>query len=334
MENSSAGTPASLASKASCPRRSMRRTRRETGAVAQVEMPQPPGVRCRRVDRSGGVQAPSWGAPARLLHRRRQAHLRGPRRHRHAGQGACRSAPPTGPFDANEFATQRAAAPQDPLRIAAGSLTCPLGRAATRRRDHLSDLDRRRTAAPHSLRRTPLRQARARGPAGSSARRLNRARLSRNSATTPRLDRSLPSAGPKSDRLFRERSLSFACLRRSGASRASSGGVCGAQPHAHQRILLQPGIRHLTCSLRWPALWLKLDVAQDVPRILQCIMNGQRCRSFRGEVAPGPVAQAIVAVLPRRPAKRRRSRSRHVKAYVAVHNGRRCTTNSQPGMIR
>ena len=125
-----------------------------------------------------------------------------------------------------------------------------------------------------------------------------------------------------------------ACLRRSGASRASSGGVCGAQPHAHQRILLQPGIRHLTCSPRWPALWLKLDVAQDVPRILQCIMNGQRCRSFRGEVAPGPVAQAIVAVLPRRPAKRRRSRSRHVKAYVAVHNGRRRTTNSQPGMIR
>ena len=163
---------------------------------------------------------------------------------------------------------------------------------------------------------------------------LNRARLSRNSATTPRLDRSLPSAGPKSDRLFRERSLLFACLRRSGASRASSGGVCDAQPHAHQRILLQPGIRHLTCSLRWPALWLKLDVAQDVPRILQCIMNGQRCRSFRGEVAPGPVAQAIVAVLPRRPAKRRRSRLRHVKAYVAVHNGRRCTTNSQPGMIR
>ena len=185
----------------------------------------------------------------------------------------------------------------------------------------LSDLDRRRTAAPHSLCRNPLRQALARGPAGSSARRLSRARLSRNSATTPRLDRSLPSAGPKSDRSFRERSLLFACLRRSGASRASSGGVCGAQPHAHQRILLQPGIRHLTCSLRWPALWLKLDVAQDVPRILQCIMNDQRRRSFRGEVAPGPVAQAIVAVLPRRPAKRRRSRSRHVKAYVAVHNG-------------
>lgn len=227
-----------------------------------------------------------------------------------------------------------APSPRNPLRIAAGSLTFPLGRAATRRRDHQSDLDRRRTAAPHSLCRTPLRQARARGPAGSSARRLNRARLSRNSATTPRFDRSLPSAGPKSDRLFRERSLLFACLRRSGASRASSGGVCGAQPHAHQRILLQPGIRHLTCSLRWPALWLKLDVAQDVPRILQCIMNGQRCRSFRGEVAPGPVAQAIVAVLPRRPAKRRRSRSRHVKAYVAVHNGRRCTANSQPGMIR
>ncbi len=118
-------------------------------------------------------------------------------------------------------------------------------------------------------------------------------------------------------------------LRRSGASCASGSGVCGAQPHAHQGILLQPGIRHLTCSLRWPASWLALDVAQDVPTILQCIMNGQRCRSFRGEATPGPVAPGIVALLPRRPAKRLRSQSRHVKAYVAVDNGRRCMTTSR-----
>src|SRR5208337_3837509 len=65
-----------------------------------------------------------------------------------------------------------------------------------------------------------------------------------NSAATPRLNRSLPSAGPKSDGLFCNRSLLFACLCRSHASRASSSGVCGAQPHAHQWILLQPRVRH------------------------------------------------------------------------------------------
>ena len=36
------------------------------------------------------------------------------------------------------------------------------------------------------------------------------------------------------------------------------------------------------------------------------------------------IQQAIVAFLPRRPAKRRRWRSRHAKVYVAVHNGTRC----------
>ena len=65
-----------------------------------------------------------------------------------------------------------------------------------------------------------------------------------NSAATPWLERRLPSAGPKLDGLFCKRSLLFACLCRSDASRASSSGVCGAQPHAHQWILLQPGIRH------------------------------------------------------------------------------------------
>ncbi len=52
--------------------------------------------------------------------------------------------PPFGTFGPPEFAAQRAAAPQGSLRIAARSFPSALGRAATRCRDHLSDLDRRR----------------------------------------------------------------------------------------------------------------------------------------------------------------------------------------------
>jgi len=63
-------------------------------------------------------------------------------------------------------------------------------------------------------------------------------------AVTPWLNRRLPSAGPKSDGLFCKLSLLSSCLRRSDASRAPRSCVCAAQPHTHQRILLQPRIRH------------------------------------------------------------------------------------------
>jgi hypothetical protein len=68
-------------------------------------------------------------------------------------------------------------------------------------------------------------------------------------AAAPWLNRRLPSAGPKSDGLFCKLSLLFACLCGSDASRAASSCVCAAQPHTHQRILLQPRIRHCVCSL-------------------------------------------------------------------------------------
>ena len=50
-----------------------------------------------------------------------------PRRHGHAGQSARRFTSPPGPLGASEFAAQRAAATQDPLRIAARSLSRALG---------------------------------------------------------------------------------------------------------------------------------------------------------------------------------------------------------------
>jgi hypothetical protein len=80
--------------------------------------------------------------------------------------------------------------------------------------------------------------------------RLRVTRLQCRLAVTPWLNRRLPSAGPKSNGLFCELSLLFACLGRSDASRAPSSCVCAAQPHTHQRILLQPRIRHRVCSLQ------------------------------------------------------------------------------------
>ena len=65
---------------------------------------------------------------------------------------------------------EHAAAAQDPLRIAARSFPSALGRARTRRRDYLSDLDRRRAVAPHGLCWAPIRQACARSSPGNAER--------------------------------------------------------------------------------------------------------------------------------------------------------------------
>ena len=94
---------------------------------AKSEMPQSPGVRSRRLDGSRGIAASSGRAFARLLHQRRQAYLCWPRRYRHAEQGACRFASPSGAFGASKFAAQRAASAQDPLRVAARSFPSALG---------------------------------------------------------------------------------------------------------------------------------------------------------------------------------------------------------------
>ena len=107
-----------------------------------------------------------------------------------------------------------------------------------------------------------------------------------NSAATPWLERRLPSASPKLDGLFCKRSPLFACLCRSDASRASSSGVCGAQPHAHQWILLQPGIRHLLVPFDGPLAACtrrRVREIQNVPRLSQRMINGRRRRSFRGD---------------------------------------------------
>ena len=121
--------------------------------VAQGQSAKPPGVRCRRLVGPGGVEAASWGVAARLLCQRRQAHLRRPRGHGDARQGACRSAATPRPAGSQNIASQRSATAQHAVRIAARSFSCSLGRAEARRRDYLFDLDGRRPAATHGLRR-------------------------------------------------------------------------------------------------------------------------------------------------------------------------------------
>ena len=56
--------------------------------LAQDQVPEPRGIRRRRLERSGGQPASDRVAAARLLHAGRQADLCGPRRHRDAGRRA------------------------------------------------------------------------------------------------------------------------------------------------------------------------------------------------------------------------------------------------------
>src|SRR6201999_3207605 len=64
-----------------------------------------------------------------------------------------------------DVAAQRPAAALNAVRLAARALPRALGRAKTRRRDHLSDMDGRQPPAPHGLRRAARGQAGERGPA-------------------------------------------------------------------------------------------------------------------------------------------------------------------------
>ena len=109
------------------------------------------------------IAASSRSVAARLLLRCRPAHLRRPRGHRNARQGARRSAAAAGPACSQDLASELSAAPLNPLRIAARSVSGALGRAEAGCRDHLSDLDGRRPLAAHGLRWPPGGQA---GPAG------------------------------------------------------------------------------------------------------------------------------------------------------------------------
>jgi hypothetical protein len=74
---------------------------------------------------------------------------------------------PAGPQDVT---SEPPSAGLDAVRLAARPLARSLGRAETRRRDHLSDVDGRRPLAAHRLRRPPRGQARRPGATGSRAR--------------------------------------------------------------------------------------------------------------------------------------------------------------------
>ena len=116
---------------------------------------------------------PHLGAPARLLHRRRQAHLCGPCWHGNASQGARRCTAPPGAALSKVVASQRPAAPVNPVRIAACSFPRRLGRTEACRGDHVFDLDGRQPATPHCLHRPP------RGQAGGPSAARSRATLRR-----------------------------------------------------------------------------------------------------------------------------------------------------------
>src|SRR5271167_1622746 len=121
-------------------------------------------IRHHRLVGPGRVAALPGLLAARLSRRRRPVALRRPRRNRHVAEDAC--PPPTPPHATRrpENAARRSAAARNPLRRPARPLEGALGPPGDGRRDHLSDLDRRRLASPHRLRRPARRQACPRSP--------------------------------------------------------------------------------------------------------------------------------------------------------------------------
>jgi hypothetical protein len=85
-------------------------------------------------------------------------------------RGACRTAATAGPASPENVVSKRPPAEHNPVRIAAHSISCSLGRAEAGCGDHLSDLDGRRPVAPHGLCRPQRRQAGGAGAAGSRRR--------------------------------------------------------------------------------------------------------------------------------------------------------------------
>jgi hypothetical protein len=161
----------------------------------------PPRVRHRRLVRRGRNAAASRSASARLLRRGQQAHLRRARGHGDACQGSRRSAAAIGAASPQDFASERPAATQDSLRIAPRSVSGALGRAEACRRDHLFDLDSRRSLASHGLRRAPIRQAGDRCPAGSLTRSIAPIGDTANFRFGRRADlKGMPREGPDSAR--------------------------------------------------------------------------------------------------------------------------------------
>jgi antitoxin HigA-1 len=103
------------------------------------------------MDRPRGFTAASRRAFARLLHGRRQTHLRRPSRHWHVSGGTEGSSPASRSVGAAEIALKRAAPAIAALRVAARSVPRPLGRAKAGGRDHLFDLDGRQPVAADGL---------------------------------------------------------------------------------------------------------------------------------------------------------------------------------------
>jgi hypothetical protein len=102
------------------------------------------------------------------------------------------------PARPQDIASERPAAAQDAVRIAARSFPRPLGRAEARRRDHLFDLDSRQPLATRGLRRAAGGQAGRPSAAGCSARSIVPKTYDGASAKGPRARRRRFSTVPSS----------------------------------------------------------------------------------------------------------------------------------------
>src|SRR6266550_1035506 len=104
-------------------------------------MPEPRGIRGDRLVRPGGIAPLSRVASVGLLRPCRETDLRGAGRLRNLGRGTRTALASTPTARHQEDAPRRAAAPNEPVRLSARPLACPLGPTRTRCRGQVSDLD-------------------------------------------------------------------------------------------------------------------------------------------------------------------------------------------------
>ena len=156
-------------------------------------------------------------------------------------------------------------------------------------RDHLSDLDRRGAAAPHCLfMLDSFRQARARCPEGNAAQRLRNSARLRPSIQRRRRGLSADCQAPVQNWMVCF--VSAACCLRASAEATLRARPAAAFAALNHMLISGFFFNQGFAIYLFPSIGrarglhsTSVREIQTVPRLLQRMMNGQRCRSFRGK---------------------------------------------------
>src|SRR5260221_13728267 len=119
--------------------------------MVEDQVPEPRGVRCRRLERPGGQPAADRSAAARLLHAGWRADLRRPRRHRPARDRVRTPVATSAAARNRQDAAIGTATAWWPVQLAAGALSGALGAPRDGCRGELRRVDAGRFATTRRL---------------------------------------------------------------------------------------------------------------------------------------------------------------------------------------